>query len=303
MSKEMEYMDIDGPEFLSTINSEIATIRTNAGNDTSITEIFDSFKEDKVKLGNLAEANPGSLLVILPWIVIRELDGLNDVTPGKKYGQDIPVRARQAMRFIESRLIEKSNSLRGQKMNEVFSETMSQGRGTQSYISDKNLCIKVMVHDIESISTKFVPKMEALLNRIGGKHSKIATKKWTVPPQLLPEPVINTDDYVMEIDEFYPSQSNTVDEEDYDMMIDDDIHQQEEPESLLSKLCQGTNESRWAKYEPTEHKSIPKPVAYLDNDPKLVAPRKPPQENLTYSNSNHVPIKDDTSWTSIYSPR
>lgn len=107
----------------------------------------------------------------------------------------------------------------------------------------------------------------------------------------------------MEIDEFYPSQSNTVDEEDYDMMIDDDVHQEEEEEeSLLSKLC-GTNESRWAKNKPTIHKSIPEPVAYLGNDPTLVAPRKPPQENLTYSNSNHVPIKDDTSWTSIYSPR
>ncbi|KAG2230285.1 hypothetical protein INT48_001527 [Thamnidium elegans] len=179
MSNETEYMDIDGPEFLSTINSEIATIRTNARTNTSATDIFDSYVGDKV---------------------------------------------------------------------------------------GKNLCIKVMVHDIEPISSEYVPKMEALLNRIGGKHHKTLTKKWTVPQQ--PEPVINTDDYVMEIDEFYPR----------------------------------TSDSRWAKHEPTIHEPIPEPVAYLDNDPALVAPKKP-RRKLTYSNSNNVPIKNDASWTSIYSPR
>ncbi|GAA5795930.1 hypothetical protein HPULCUR_001295 [Helicostylum pulchrum] len=340
MSNEMEYMDIDGPEFLSTINSEIATIRTNAGNDTSSTDIFDSYKGDKIKVGNemcvldtnflisklgyldavlsLAEENPGSLLIILPWVVIRELDGLKSMgARSDKDAQDIPFHAREAMRFIELRLRKKSNSLRGQKMNEIFSKTMSQknvkgddrildccmyfqhmtGQKVTLLSNDRNLCIKAMVHDIESISTESVPKMEALLNRIGGKHRKTATKKWTVPQQL-PEPVINTDDYVMEIDEFYPSQSNNiVDEEDYDMMIDDDdVHQEEK--LVLSKLSKGTNESQWAK-----HKSIPEPVAYLDNDPTLVAPRKPPQKDLIYSDSNHVPIKDDRSWTSIYSPR
>ncbi|KAI8062059.1 hypothetical protein BDF21DRAFT_347875 [Thamnidium elegans] len=194
-------MDIDGPEFLSTINSEIATIRTNARTNTSATDIFDSYlatleayNEMCVldtnflisKLGyldtvlSLAEENPGNLLIIIPWVVIRELDGLKSVKK-RKDGEDVAVRARQAMRFIELRLREKYNSLRGQKMDEIFSQSMTQ-------------IVALMVHDIEPISSEYVPKMEALLNRIGGKHHKTLTKKWTVPQQ--PEPVINTDDYV-----------------------------------------------------------------------------------------------------------
>lgn len=93
----------------------------------------------------------------------------------------------------------------------------------------------------------------------------------------------------MEIDEFYPPNNE---EEDYDMMIDDDD---------CIKSAKGTNESRWAKAPPRGRKSKSEP-AYLDNDPTLVAPKKPPQD-LSYSNSNHVPINKDASWTSIYSPR
>lgn len=91
------------------------------------------------------------------------------------------------MRFIESRLREKTVSLRGQKMNEILDPSMQLGdiKGDDRILdccmyfhqitkkrvtllsNDRNLCIKVMVHDIESISAESVPKMEALLNRIG----------------------------------------------------------------------------------------------------------------------------------------
>lgn len=56
--------------------------------------------------------------------------------------------------------------------------------------NDRNLCIKVMVHDIESISAESVPKMESLLNRIGGNKISTAIKPRT------PQPFINTEDYV-----------------------------------------------------------------------------------------------------------
>lgn len=35
--------------------------------------------------------------------------------------------------------------------------------------NDRNLCIKVMVHDIDSISAESKPKMEEFLNQIGQK--------------------------------------------------------------------------------------------------------------------------------------
>ena len=33
--------------------------------------------------------------------------------------------------------------------------------------NDRNLCIKAMVHEVDSISSESIPKIEALLNRIG----------------------------------------------------------------------------------------------------------------------------------------
>lgn len=97
------------------------------------------------------------------------------------------MRARRAMRFIEERLREKSIALRGQKMNEILDTNMSKntsikgddrildccmyfqqitGKRVSLLSNDRNLCIKVMVHDVESISAESTPKMESLLNRI-----------------------------------------------------------------------------------------------------------------------------------------
>jgi hypothetical protein len=39
---EMEFMDIDGPEFLSSVNDEIDNIRANLGNDRAYYDLKDS---------------------------------------------------------------------------------------------------------------------------------------------------------------------------------------------------------------------------------------------------------------------
>lgn len=39
--------------------------------------------------------------------------------------------------------------------------------------NDRNLCIKVMVHDMESISAEATAKMESLLNRIAPNHKTV----------------------------------------------------------------------------------------------------------------------------------
>ncbi|KAI8059379.1 PIN domain-containing protein [Gilbertella persicaria] len=138
--EDMEFMDIDGPEFLNDVNNQIANIRATSRYDqidntnTAMFEQFDqqtpSFAEIAVldtnfllsKLGfldallDIANKYPGSLLVLLPWVVIRELDGLK----GSRNDTDVCTSARKAMRFLELRLRDKMVSLRGQKMNEVF---------------------------------------------------------------------------------------------------------------------------------------------------------------------------------------
>ncbi|KAL9542970.1 hypothetical protein MBANPS3_008334 [Mucor bainieri] len=348
---DMEFMDIDGPEFIADVNSQIADIRasyssalnkepdikasaileyTNAQNEPQ--NVLGAFQEICVldtnfllsKLGfldtvlDLASENPGSLLVLLPWVVIRELDGLKQGNP------DISAGARKAMRFIELRLRDKIVSLRGQKMHEVWSKDMLKNQNVKGddrildccmyfqqvthkrvtlLSNDRNLCIKVMVHDVDSISAESVSKMEALLNRIVKKptapdsavipFSRHAANSWNHQHQApqpqhqqIQQPTLG-DDYVMEIDEFYPPTAaatsriphhNTM-EEDYDMMIDDDLVGINSAQQATTPLkLGGTHDSKWAKAAPPRHSyrdtALSTP-AYLDDDPTLTAPRRP----------------------------
>ncbi|CEP07953.1 hypothetical protein [Parasitella parasitica] len=361
---DMEFMDIDGPEFITDVNNQIANIRANYSgfnqeNDIKAStilkytanehqSILKSFQEICVldtnfllsKLGyldtvlDLARESPGSLLVLLPWVVIRELDGLKQGNP------DISAGARKAMRFIELRLREKIVSLRGQKMNEVWSEDMLKNQNikgddrildcclyfqqmTQKKVTllsnDRNLCIKVMVHDIDSISAESVPKMEGLLNRIV-KTSTTALKElpsrstnhWnqrqpqqhSTPPTEITNTTTATppapgEDYVMEVDDFYSTatkipqlyqqqqqqqEQQSKMNEDYDMIVDDDMAGPKEKTG--SVFVGGVHDSKWASTT-TSYRTYRRPVlapAYLDNDPTLTAPRKPyrPQHKPMY---------------------
>ncbi|KAI8341577.1 PIN domain-containing protein [Blakeslea trispora] len=218
-TEDLEFMDIDGPEFLNDVHHQIANIRADQNYEyLDIPMIVPdqlslqphSFSEIAVldtnfllsRLGyldvllTLADENPSNLLVILPWVVIRELDGL------KNSGNDSDVRAsaRKAMRFLELHLRDKSASLRGQKMNEVSNQAINHSRDvkgddrildcciyfqqlTQRRIlllsNDRNLCIKVMVHEIDSVSAESVDRMEALLNRVAGKSGTILDSKYS----------------------------------------------------------------------------------------------------------------------------
>ncbi|GAN10452.1 hypothetical protein MAM1_0356d09993 [Mucor ambiguus] len=361
--EDMEFMDIDGPEFIADVNSQIADIRasyssvlsqetdikasailkyTNAHDEPQ--NVLGTFKEICVldtnfllsKLGfldtvlDLASENPGSLLVLLPWVVIRELDGLKQGNP------DISAGARKAMRFIELRLRDKIISLRGQKMNEVCNKDMLKNQDVKGddrildccmyfqqvthkrvtlLSNDRNLCIKVMVHDVDSISAESVSKMEALLNRIAKKSashltdkplSRYAANSWNhhQAPQLqqhqqqqIQQPTLG-EDYIMEVDEFYPPaptsrllqqlHHNTM-EEDYDMMIDDDLVDISNVQQATTPLkLGGTHESKWAKAITPRHSSrdtASSTPAYLDDDPTLTAPRRPyrPQHTSIYN--------------------
>ncbi|KAI8642919.1 PIN domain-containing protein [Parasitella parasitica] len=352
----MEFMDIDGPEFIADVNDQIASIRASYSgshqkNDIKASAILrcttneqqsvlESFQEICIldtnfllsKLGyldtilDLAEENPGSLLVLLPWVVIRELDGLKQGNP------DISAGARKAMRFIEMRLREKTISLRGQKMNEVWSEDMLKNEDikgddrildcclyfqqlTQKRVTllsnDRNLCIKVMVHDVDSISAESVPKMEGLLNRIGKASAAISlnkvlsrsTNQWNHQRQqqhpAAPTASASGEDYIMEVDDFYPpallqqyqqqqpqryqqQQQRNIMDEDYDMMIDDGVVGNDGKTALQPG---GTQESKWAKATSSHrtYRNTTSTPAYLNNDPTLTAPKRPyrPQHTTT----------------------
>jgi hypothetical protein len=41
------------------------------------------------------------------------------------------------------------------------------------FSNDRNLCIKVMVHDMDTISAESTPKMESLLNRIAPNRKTV----------------------------------------------------------------------------------------------------------------------------------
>ncbi|KAI7897812.1 PIN domain-containing protein [Cokeromyces recurvatus] len=222
-NEHTEFMDIDGPEFIYDVNKEIKNMRERVHDSFHNVDIFNSKETTKQeieldcyaeiavldtnflisKLGyldavlDLANKHPYSLLVILPWIVIKELDGLKN---GRK---DVALSSRNAMRFIELRLRDKQISLKGQKKNEILDTTLlknSRAKGDDLILdccmyfqrltqdkarmfpgngscritllsNDRNLCIKAMVHDVNTISADSTLEMEDLLNRIVLKKS------------------------------------------------------------------------------------------------------------------------------------
>ncbi len=110
------------------------------------------------------------------------------------------------MRFIEERLREKSVSLRGQKMNEILDPNMSKNHAvkgddrildccmyfhqvTQKRVSllsnDRNLSIKVMVHDIKKHNDAWVANAKCQVNvPIESEFVGLETKLNTQPPEI-----------------------------------------------------------------------------------------------------------------------
>jgi DNA polymerase III epsilon subunit-like protein len=91
--------------------------------------------------------------------------------------------ARKAMKFLEVHLRNKKYAIRGQRSDELFDKKNRSG-GDDSILdcclyfqqltakrltllsNDRNLCIKVMVHGVDSLSAESKSGLEALLNRV-----------------------------------------------------------------------------------------------------------------------------------------
>ncbi|EMR08054.1 hypothetical protein PNEG_03496 [Pneumocystis murina B123] len=125
-------------------------------------------------------------IIVFPWATIQELNGLK--SSRNMYvshtGEDIAFSVRKATDFIYKSLLQKENSIRGQKMTEVIDATLT---GDDSILdccrywhekrllktillsNDKNLSIKVMIHGIYSISYEPGMTLELLLDEISKK--------------------------------------------------------------------------------------------------------------------------------------
>ncbi|KAG0171183.1 hypothetical protein DFQ28_006273 [Apophysomyces sp. BC1034] len=155
---DVDYMDIDEVEFIHQVNQQIATIRANSniGQPTDYHHYAESLNpmshtmQAQARLDDLpfshvavldtnflishlaylrslitqAEKYPGSLVLMVPWIVVVELDGLK-LSNKKQMRANVPVGdvgdlARMAMRFLEQGLRSKRVALRGQKSTEIY---------------------------------------------------------------------------------------------------------------------------------------------------------------------------------------
>ncbi|KAI8068558.1 PIN domain-containing protein [Gongronella butleri] len=242
----MTSMDVDGPEFILEVNEAIAAVRLQQTGDlydsflaggTSLTSA--SFQQIAVvdtnilitglkyiqQLANHAEEHPGALLIVIPWVVVKELDRLkmkrmtNTTTEGKV--ASVSDLARVAMRFIQQKLEAQSLALRGQRSDELYNKhTMEQQlhAGDDHILdccmyfryhmekpvillsNDRNLCIKALVHHIGTLSADNKEKMKELLDMVA------------------------TDSHVMQIDVSYFSNVvfNPTDPSSFTYVIDED---------------------------------------------------------------------------------
>ncbi|ODQ50247.1 hypothetical protein SAICODRAFT_27699 [Saitoella complicata NRRL Y-17804] len=105
--------------------------------------------------------------ILIPWIVIRELDGLKSASPGRGRAQNVAPLARQAITWIHDNLKRNEGSVRGQQMTEALQRGLEPDDAILDccqYIqqeeelpvvllsNDRNLCVKALIHDIPTKS-------------------------------------------------------------------------------------------------------------------------------------------------------
>jgi len=146
-------------------------------------------------LVDLYSASKG--LVLVPWVVIQELDGLKSAS--SSYGQaNLAVLSRNAIRYIYESLNAEKVGLRGQKISECLN---SRETGDDSILdcarywaekqrvqvillsNDKNLGTKVMIHGIGAICHEKGLTANEILERIleNWKFQEVGRQKDSLP--------------------------------------------------------------------------------------------------------------------------
>ncbi|KAI8879010.1 hypothetical protein K501DRAFT_257585 [Backusella circina FSU 941] len=315
MNGAEEFMDVDGPEFIQEVNTRIASIRStsshrqqdihqgsypsaNTPNPSSYQEI--AIVDTNFLLSNLgtlnalldvSEGRPGSLLLILPWQVILELDGLKSKNMDGE--SQVGLSARKAMKFLEMHLRDKKYAIRGQRTDEVFDKKSKGGddaildccmyfqqlttRRLTLLSNDRNLCIKVMVHGVDSLSAESKSGLESLLNRVD-KGNGVDQRVNEASQQQS----VDYSNGVQQQTVYYPIHVNQT--EDVDMDIDgEEIYYDDDTMTEV----RDSDHSKWAVTE----------------EETLIAPSKDRVIMKNYSTAKPSNYSAKSSWSSIHAPK
>ncbi|CAG8446985.1 5595_t:CDS:2 [Ambispora gerdemannii] len=208
-----DYMDIDDEWTLHSITTQIIEFRDTANSSlvppaqTLPPVTNDSFQsiivvDTNFLLSHLAfvksliyeHAKLHNLVIIIPWIVLQELDGLKGgskkIPKNPKDGSQpaLSTLAQTAINFLHNCLLNGQEGVRGQKLDEKVDEAeknddkilnccryfkLETGSLVTLLSNDKNLCIKAMVHEIPTESYQKKGKgLDGILERILPKLSK-----------------------------------------------------------------------------------------------------------------------------------
>ena len=119
-----------------------------------------------IVIGLVDRYDSGKALVLVPWVVIQELDGLKNAS--STYGQaNLSTLARNAVKFIHDCLSKHKIGLRGQKLGECIERHQT---GDDAILdcarywhekqhvrvvllsNDRNLCSKMLIHGLEAVT-------------------------------------------------------------------------------------------------------------------------------------------------------
>ncbi|GET01888.1 transcriptional protein SWT1-like [Rhizophagus clarus] len=180
-----DFMDIDDEYVLQDITSQIVEFRKDkileAHYESSLT--LDTTEQYHEKLQYISVHK---ILIIIPWIVLQELDGLKSAWKNKPSSSQHEVGnlAQTAIKFLHSCFINKEEGLRGQKIDERIEMTENNDDKildccryfqmvSQCPIvllsNDKNLCVKAMIHDVITASYQKLKGLDSILEKILSK--------------------------------------------------------------------------------------------------------------------------------------
>ncbi|KAG0052674.1 hypothetical protein BGZ83_002283 [Gryganskiella cystojenkinii] len=136
-----------------------------------------SISDNKKSLSRPGSPQEPQILFIIPWVVIRELDGLKGGGRGGGSEVDLSEKARRAIRYVHDEMEKPADrrKLRGQKISECmekqdqnddyildccryFQTAYPNAKKTRVnlFSNDRNLCVKALIHDITPISREKV---------------------------------------------------------------------------------------------------------------------------------------------------
>ncbi|CAI2165755.1 3090_t:CDS:2 [Funneliformis geosporum] len=209
-----DYMDIDDEYILQDITSQIVEFRKENVLETYyksslttqepiIEQVLGKIKQISVivvdtnfLISHLAflktliyeHAKKYNFLIIVPWIVLQELDGLKSArwkNETSSSQHEVGNLAQNAIKFLHNCLVDKEEGLRGQKIDEKieFNENnddkildccryfqMTTQRPIILLSNDKNLCVKAMVHGIITASYQKSEGLDSILKKILSKE-------------------------------------------------------------------------------------------------------------------------------------